>query len=70
MSWGCAMLVGLLEAWENGCCLFLLDNMALVLGASKGRGSMPNLNHTCREILCHLSRHVHHLHLQMDCVRR
>ena len=20
MSWGCAMLVGLLEAWENGCC--------------------------------------------------
>ena len=30
--------------------LFLLDNMALVLGASKGRGSMPNLNHTCREI--------------------
>ena len=30
--------------------LFLLDNMALVLGASKVRGSMPNLNHTCREI--------------------
>ena len=30
--------------------LFLLDNMALVLGASKGRGCMPNLNHTCREI--------------------
>ena len=30
--------------------LFLLDNMALVLGASNGRGSIPNLNHTCREI--------------------
>ena len=30
--------------------LLLLDNMALVLGASKGRGSAPNLNHTCREI--------------------
>ena len=24
--------------------------MALVLGASKGRGSTPNLNHTCREV--------------------
>ena len=30
--------------------LFLLDNMALVLGASKGRSSAPSLNHTCREI--------------------
>ena len=30
--------------------LFLLDNMALVLGDSKGRGSTPNLSHTCREI--------------------
>ena len=30
--------------------LFLLDNMVLVLGASKGRGSTPNLDHTCREI--------------------
>ena len=30
--------------------LFLLDNMALVLGASKGRGGTPSLNHTCREI--------------------
>ena len=30
--------------------LFLLDNMALVLGASKCSSSMPNLNHTCREI--------------------
>ena len=30
--------------------LFLLDDMAFVLGASKGRGSTPNLNHTCREI--------------------
>ena len=30
--------------------LFLLDNMALVLGASKGRGRSPNLNHTSREI--------------------
>ena len=29
---------------------FLLDNMALVLGASKCRGSTPNLNHTSREI--------------------
>ena len=30
--------------------LFFLDNMALVLGASKGRGSTPNLNHTRREV--------------------
>ena len=30
--------------------LFLLGGVALVLGASKGRGCMPNLNHTCREI--------------------
>ena len=30
--------------------LFLLDNTALVLGASKVRGSTPNLNHTCREV--------------------
>ena len=29
--------------------LLLLGNMALVLGASKGRSSAPNLNHTCRE---------------------
>ena len=48
-AWDCVMLVGLLKSWGNGC-LFLLDNMALVLGASKGRGSAPNLNHTCREI--------------------
>ena len=30
--------------------LFLLDNMAMVLGASKCRGGTPNLNHTGREI--------------------
>ena len=30
--------------------LFLLDNMALVLGASNGRSSAPSLNRTCREI--------------------
>ena len=30
--------------------MFLLDNMALVLGASEGRGGTPNLNHTGREI--------------------
>ena len=30
--------------------MFLLDNMALVLGASKERGGTPNLNHTCREV--------------------
>ncbi len=30
--------------------LFLLGNTALVLGASKGGGGMPNLNHTCHEI--------------------
>ena len=30
--------------------LFLLDNMALVLGASKGRDTAPNFDHTCREI--------------------
>ena len=43
------MHFGLLKAWEKRL-LFLLDNMALVLGASKGRRSMPKLNHTCREI--------------------
>ena len=37
------------ECLENRL-LFLLDNMALVLGASQGRGSAPNLNHTCREV--------------------
>ena len=30
--------------------MFLLDNMALVLGASKGRSILPKINHTCREI--------------------
>ena len=30
--------------------LFLLDNMAFVLGASKGWSSAPSLNHTCRDI--------------------
>ena len=30
--------------------LFLLDNTALVLGASNCSGSAPNLNHTCREV--------------------
>ena len=49
MSWGCTMHVGLLKSLGKRL-LFLLDNMALVLGPSKGRGSKPNLNHSCREI--------------------
>ena len=49
MSWDCVMLVGLLKAWGKRF-LFLLDNMALVLGAWKGRSSAPSLNHTHREV--------------------
>ena len=30
--------------------LFMLDNMALVMGSSKGRGSARTLNHTCCEV--------------------
>ena len=49
------MSMGLRHACRSTECLgkrllFLLDNMALVLGALKGRGSTPNLNHTCREV--------------------
>ena len=51
---GKACVMGLRHACRSTECLgkrslFLLENMALVLGASKGRGSSPNLNHTCRE---------------------
>ena len=49
--------------------LFLLDNMALVLGAAKGRGSTPNPQPHLSQNLCHLSCFVHHPCLQMDCVR-
>ena len=52
---GKAYVMGLRHACRSTECLgkrllLLLNNMALVLGASKGRGSTPNLNHTCREV--------------------
>ena len=52
---GKAYVIGLRHAcWPAECLvkqlLFLLDIMALVLGASKGRGGTPNLNHTFREV--------------------
>ena len=49
--------------------LFLLDNMALVLGASKGRGSLPTSTHLSRN-LCHLLATFTIPICQMDCVRR
>ena len=62
MSWGCVTRVGLLNARGN---VFLLDNLALVLGAAKGRGSAPSLNHTCREI-CVISLVTFTIHHDVD----
>ena len=45
--------------------LFLLDNLALVLGASKGRGSAPSLNHMCRE-MCVISLATFTIHHDVD----
>ena len=46
VSWDCVMLVGLLQAWRRF--LFLLDSMALVLGA-KSAAVVPRVS-TCREV--------------------
>ena len=70
---GKACVMGLRHACRSTECLgnrllFLRDNMALVLGASKGCGSTPKPEPHLLRGLCHLSCHVHHPYLQMDRV--